>query len=132
MSASSVNWVCFPCRNALRQDRYLRKTPACPRCGDPCLYLGDRVEVPRATAVKAWAKLEEEWHARRLASIEEYLSGDWHSRPVLESLIDELASLPENGDTADTIAKLRNRLRKVAKREGAERESRHESRRSDG
>lgn len=125
MSASSLNWVCFPCRKALRQDRYLRKTPTCPRCGGLCLCLGDKVAVPRATAVKAWGKLEEEWHARRLESIDEYLSGDWHSREVLESLIDDLASLPPNEETARLIGKARDTLHQARKKERTERESGH-------
>jgi predicted nucleic acid-binding protein len=73
--------------------------------------------------VKAWAKLEEESLARQFASIDEYLSGDDPSRLVLESLIDAMRSLPRSEEAIERIAKLKDRLRKVGKRERAERES---------
>lgn len=119
MSASYVNWVCFPCRTALREDRFSHRTPNCPRCGNPCHFLGDRVAIPRATAVKAWAKLAEECEARRFAAIDEYLASKTPSRRVLESIIEELGSLPKNRETDGRITKLKDRLRKVAKRERA-------------
>lgn len=122
MSASQVNGVCFPCRTALREDRFSRRTPDCPRCGKPCFFLGDRVAVPRATAVKAWAKLEEESLARQFASIDEYLSGDDHSRLVLESTIEAPSSRPRSADADERITKLKERLRKIRKKERAERE----------
>lgn len=123
MSASQVNWVCFPCRTALREDRFSRRTPDCPRCGKPCVFLGDRVAIPRATAVKAWGKLEEASRARPFQQIDEYLSGEGHSRLVLESLIDAMGSLPGSEEAIERIARLKDRLRKVGKKERSERKS---------
>jgi len=116
--------VCFPCRTAQREDRFSRRTPDCPRCGKPCRYLGDRVAIPRATAVKAWAKLEEACLARPFQQIDEYLSGGDPSRLVLESLIDAMDSLPKSEEAIERIAKLKDRLRKVGKKERAERAGR--------
>ncbi len=123
MSASQVNWVCFPCRTSLREDRFSRRTPDCPRCGKPCFFLGARVGIPRATAVKAWAKLEEACRARPFQQIDEYPSGEDHSRLVLESLIDAMGSLSRSEEAIERIAKLKDRLRKVGKKERSERKS---------
>jgi hypothetical protein len=122
MSASSVNWVCFPCRTALREDRYSRRTPDCPRCGKPCVYLGDRVAIPRATAGKAWAKLEEACRASSLEQIDDYLSAAIPSRLVLEHMIDALSSQPKSAKVVERITKMRNLLHKIAKKEQADRE----------
>ena len=120
MSASYVNWVCFPCRTALREDRFSRRTPVCPRCGKPCFFLGDRVAIPRATAVKAWVKLEEECHARRFDSIDHYLSEENAWPTVLESMIISLSSQPRSAEADERIAKMKDRLRKIRKKERAD------------
>lgn len=119
MSASYVNWVCFPCRTALREDRFSQRRPDCPRCGHPCFFLGDRVAIPRSTAVKAWGKLEEECEARRFDSIDEYLSKEDPLAFVLESMIDALSSEPGSAAAGERIAKLKDRLRKIRKKERA-------------
>jgi hypothetical protein len=67
--------------------------------------------------------MEEESRARQFASIDEYLSEGDHSRLVLESLINAMGSLPKSAEAVERITKLKDRLRKVGKRERAERES---------
>lgn len=119
MSASSVNWVCLPCRTALREDRFSRRTPPCPRCGKPCHYLGDRVAIPRANAAKAWAKLEEACRTRPFHQIDEYLSREDAQPLVLESMIEALSSQPRSAEADERITKLKDRLRKIRKREEA-------------
>jgi hypothetical protein len=122
MSASQVNWVCFPCRTALREDRFSRRTPDCPRCGKPCVYLGDRVAIPRATAVKAWAKLKEACRARSFEWIDESLSRTDPLPCVLESAIDVLSLQPRSAEVDERITKLKDRLHKIRKKERAKRE----------
>ncbi len=82
----------------------------------------DRVAIPRATAVKAWTKLEEACRARPFEQIDEYLSREDPLPSVLESTIEALSSQPRSKEAGERITKLKDRLRKIRKKERTKRE----------
>lgn len=109
--SSSVTWVCFECRAAVRRNKFGdRSAVHCPDCGRPCVCLGDKIAVPRKTATVQWRTLEKSVREQRHATTEAKHEDSVRRRHELEREIVELESRPTNPGRAGLLRRLRREL----------------------
>lgn len=111
MSASNYNWVCFECRNTIRQAKTSRRIPRCPDCGADCYCLGYKVEIPRKSDARGWRRLHLDCRQRELAWSEQQAVKRVRDAHATERRIADLHSRGANRDRDKLLAELKQKLR---------------------
>ena len=110
MSENNFNWVCFECRFCTRKHKFQDFTPKCNVCKSDCYCLGYKVEVPKATNLKAWKTLKNECYSRDIAFAQESQLNTVRVKHDIEAEIKRLMSKPINKDLTKQIKRLNQQL----------------------
>ena len=116
---NNATWVCFDCRQAVRRPEYMVEVIACPRCGQPMGYLGDKIRIPTQRQIKAWRRLWKSIYSspRPITKIPEQLRS-WHVTR-LEAEIARLEAMPKNPRLIERIRMYRRQLAILTRRNDA-------------
>ena len=105
-----TSWVCFDCRESVRRDTQHRSRVPCPKCGEPCQYLGYKIPVPPKRDVRAWTDLREQLRDDNYLQREQTFEHCVRRRHQIEKEIKELEARPDNAGRRAAIRKLREQL----------------------
>ena len=104
-----VNWVCFDCRWAGRRSGSVTDV-ACPKCGDPAVFLGTKIEVPPKSKASDWIALRDWYYSAAQAIERRIYAQQVRRRHDLERKIRDLTALPDNEGRASLVKRLRSEL----------------------
>ena len=106
---SNHDWVCFDCRHSVRRPSH-DPNVRCPTCGEPCVLLGTKVEVPPKAKATLWKELRERYYASMRWQEQYRYRLTVRRTHELEQEITRLSSLPGNPGRQSRIERLRSEL----------------------
>jgi hypothetical protein len=120
----NASWVCFDCRLTKRLPTWKNVTSfqpwaiggiadgsvVCPKCHEPCVFLGPTVEVPPKLDVRGWKRLRKRVTELRNEFREMQSEGWVRWRHEIEQKIEALQNRPRNAGRDRLIKALRERL----------------------
>ena len=117
-------WVCFTCRLSQRQPtwRFVAKANPeliggigngkvrCPKCHEPCCFLGPSTEIPPKSNQKGWLRLQSDVEKKRRTAHQRLQRERLQSRHNLERSMQELQDRPHSRERDRLIREMKKRI----------------------